>query len=67
MPVYEYQCRSCGMHFDLLVRFSELDKKPECPVCGSKETQKQISMFAASGAYSSAASSNCGSSSSPFR
>ena len=64
MPVYEYVCSRCGQRFEKMMRFSELDRQPECPQCHSIETRKQISAFAtqsAGGGYSASASS-CGTS-----
>lgn len=61
MPVYEYLCSSCGKRFEKMVRFSEMNQQPECPICHSLETRKQISMVASQfgGSYS-ASSSSCG-------
>ena len=56
MPIYEYQCPSCGETFDKLMRFSEADKVPVCPHCGAKETQKKITAGAMIGASSSGSS-----------
>ena len=70
MPIYEYQCQTCGQHFDKLVRFGENDQGIECPACRSNETRKQLSTFAsrgAGGSLSTASNSSCGSSASPFR
>jgi len=40
MPVYSFRCKECGEIFDFLyVRSSE---KPECPKCGSKNLEKQL-------------------------
>jgi putative FmdB family regulatory protein len=70
MPLYEYICQDCGQQFEKVVRLSELAVAPTCPVCGSSETQKQLSLFAARGASESSrsipSSSSCASSS-PFR
>jgi len=44
MPIYEYQCRDCGQRFEYLVRGDDL---PECPTCGGKNLEKQISAPAA--------------------
>ncbi|RPI56835.1 MAG: zinc ribbon domain-containing protein, partial [Chloroflexi bacterium] len=30
MPIYEYECRKCGIHFDKLQRFGEADPET-CP------------------------------------
>lgn len=45
MPLYEYRCRSCDHHFELLVREST---RLECPSCESRELDKQLSVFAVS-------------------
>jgi putative FmdB family regulatory protein len=44
MPIYEYQCASCGKDFEILVRSST--PAPECPVCRSTELRKKLSAFA---------------------
>jgi putative FmdB family regulatory protein len=33
MPTYEYQCRSCGTHHDVVQKFGD-DPLTECPSCG---------------------------------
>ncbi len=45
MPLYEYPCRACDHHFELLVREST---KLECPKCAGTELGKQLSVFAVS-------------------
>ena len=35
MPTYEYQCRTCGHHFEKMQRFSE-SPLTECPKCGGE-------------------------------
>lgn len=35
MPTYEYQCKTCGHHFDRVQRFSD-DPIKECPECGAE-------------------------------
>ena len=44
MPIYEYECGSCGNQFEQLVRGAE---RPECPTCGSRQLDKQFSVPAA--------------------
>lgn len=44
MPVYEYKCKSCGEKFDILHGFQEQVKEPECPKCGSHDTQRVFSV-----------------------
>ncbi len=34
MPIYEYNCSSCGRKVELLVSSSE-EAEPECPGCGA--------------------------------
>jgi len=64
MPIYEYQCASCGKEFEALVRNSA--SAPACPACNGSELRKKLSTFAAlSGAASAqaelpAACQSCG-------
>jgi putative FmdB family regulatory protein len=44
MPLYEYACKSCANHFEVLVRASET---PECPSCHGTELDRRLSVFAA--------------------
>jgi putative FmdB family regulatory protein len=46
MPIYEYTCASCHKTFDRLVRSSADESTAACPECGSKKTQKKLSVFA---------------------
>jgi putative FmdB family regulatory protein len=41
MPIYEYQCPSCGHQFELMVKMSA--PTPECPNCGGAEVKKLVS------------------------
>jgi putative FmdB family regulatory protein len=49
MPLYEYQCRSCGKTFEMLRRIKDADNDLECSNCHSKEVERQFSAFAAGG------------------
>ena len=42
MPIYEYECRTCGHHFEYLV----LSSSPvaECPACHNQDLAQQISL-----------------------
>ena len=62
MPFYEYRCNDCGTEFEMLMRFSEADRRPECPSCESPKTQKKLSAVAS---FGSASSDTGGSSCSP--
>ena len=46
MPLFEYECRGCGHHFEYLTRG---DQSPACPGCQSADLQKLLSVFAAHG------------------
>ena len=43
MPIYAYQCRSCGHEFSTLVRGGET---PECPSCAAVDLERQLSLIA---------------------
>ena len=44
MPIFEYECSSCGKEFELLLRNSSVT--PECPDCNGTELRKKMSAFA---------------------
>jgi putative FmdB family regulatory protein len=46
MPLFEYECRSCGHHFEHLTRDRE---SPVCPACAGANLQKLLSAFAVGG------------------
>jgi putative FmdB family regulatory protein len=52
MPLYEYRCNDCGTEFEMMMRFSEADRRPECPACESRKTQKKLSAVASFGSGS---------------
>jgi putative FmdB family regulatory protein len=65
MPIYEYACNDCGKQFETLVRN---DTVPACPVCGSVQLEKQLSVFATAAVAESgrpAMPSPCGSCGNP--
>ncbi len=51
MPIFEYLCRDCNQRFETLVYGSQ---KPECPHCGSRKLETQLSVFAVSSKSSAA-------------
>lgn len=61
MPLYEFDCLSCGQSFEKLVRSIGAIKEVVCPVCGQTHVQKKLSTFAANvkGENSSSASAAC--------
>ena len=54
MPLYEYQCESCGHRFEVIQKFSD-DLVSVCPVCGKGPVVKLLSspaiQFKGSGWY----------------
>lgn len=48
MPIYEYTCRKCEKKFEKLVRSMSSTEKVACPECGSKQTERELSVFAVS-------------------
>jgi putative FmdB family regulatory protein len=42
MPLFEYQCKTCGRRFEALV---VSNRKPSCPQCKSEDLEKQHSTF----------------------
>jgi putative FmdB family regulatory protein len=43
MPLFEYECRGCGHHFEYLTRDGQ---SPSCPSCQGDNLQKLLSTFA---------------------
>lgn len=42
MPIYEYQCQSCGHQLEAIQKMSDAPLV-DCPACASPNLQKQIS------------------------
>jgi putative FmdB family regulatory protein len=42
MPIYEYECQSCGHQLEARQKMSD-PVLSDCPVCNKSELQKQIS------------------------
>ncbi len=49
MPIFEYQCKTCETNFEVLQRTNDDNKSPKCPDCGTQNTKKRLSAFAAKG------------------
>jgi putative FmdB family regulatory protein len=47
MPIYEFRCKRCTSSFETIVASAKKDEPTLCPGCGSKETMRLISTFAA--------------------
>jgi putative FmdB family regulatory protein len=46
MPIYEYTCKSCKNRFERLVKSMSAENGVACPECGSKQTARNLSVFA---------------------
>jgi putative FmdB family regulatory protein len=44
MPLYEYECRSCGKVSEFLVREPKDIAENRCPACGSRDLERQMSV-----------------------
>jgi|UniRef100_A0A7C4EUC5 putative FmdB family regulatory protein len=64
MPIYEFKCSNCGKEFERLM-FASDHSQPECPVCGSTDTSKILSVFSCTG-LDAQAQSSCGKTSGGF-
>jgi putative FmdB family regulatory protein len=42
MPIYEYQCQSCGHELEKIQRMSDAHLT-DCPDCGKPELQRKVS------------------------
>lgn len=54
MPLYDYDCPSCGREFEKRMPMAEADKAA-CPHCGSTYTARKLSRIAVKGQTSGAA------------
>ncbi len=43
MPTYDYKCKQCGDHFEIVCHFDERDEKSVCPACGSRDVETVLS------------------------
>lgn len=49
MPIYEFLCQDCNTIFNFLSSRINTEKRPDCPKCGRKEIDRQLSAFAVIG------------------
>jgi putative FmdB family regulatory protein len=65
MPIFEFECQTCGAPFEELVRSSSAISDVTCPDCGGSQVRKKVSTFAAkvsggsSYSFGSSASASC--------
>jgi len=57
MPIYEYECRDCGVRFSRLQRVGAGADGVNCPKCESENVERLLSTFASASATQSAGSS----------
>jgi putative FmdB family regulatory protein len=43
MPIYEYQCVSCGHCFEKLMFAGDDETRLQCPGCGKEHVRKMVS------------------------
>lgn len=48
MPMYEFYCSDCHMIFTFLSKSVDTRSRPDCPRCGRKGLERQVSAFAVS-------------------
>lgn len=65
VPIYEYTCKACKIKFEQLLKTMNSDSAVKCPQCGSKKTERAMSVFAvgadaAKGPSSHAHGGGCG-------
>jgi len=58
MPLFEYRCKKCG-HVTTFLESAATRKAHACERCGSKQTEKIFSTFAAKSGESSSSGSAC--------
>jgi len=46
MPIYEYECPSCGERFELRRSMADSDSEISCPKCGAEHPRRVFSAFA---------------------
>ena len=45
MPIYEYECKTCGQEFERLIRTGDV---PVCPSCKSQDLTRLLSLSSVS-------------------
>lgn len=58
MPIFEYQCKKCD-HVTSFLEKAGSKKAHACEKCGSRDTEKVFSTFAAQSGGASSGSSSC--------
>jgi len=58
MPIYEYECKSCGQRFELRRSIAASDSEIRCPKCGVENPRRVFSVFATSSSSEACAPSS---------
>ncbi len=45
MPIYEFSCNQCSNEFERLLLKNDVMEKADCPMCGSYDAKKVVSLF----------------------
>lgn len=45
MPIYEYVCKDCGEHFEVVRLIKDADSTIACKKCSGTHTSRAISVF----------------------
>jgi putative FmdB family regulatory protein len=67
MPIFEFQCNSCGHRFEELIVGGADDSDVRCPKCRQPNVEKLLSVFAGSGSTKTSAVSGSGCAPGPSR
>ncbi len=61
MPIYEYECMTCGKKFELRQSITDSDSEIKCPACGTLNPRRVLSIFSTGTSSGGACSSSSGS------
>ncbi len=59
MPIFEYKCARCGKVFEKLCVRKDENESNDCPSCGSRETERVLSLFSSSRAAGVFSGASC--------
>ncbi len=45
MPLYEFQCASCGERFEIVSSHAEREENAVCPACGGRDVSQVFGGF----------------------
>jgi putative FmdB family regulatory protein len=45
MPLYEFQCASCGERFEIVCALADREEKAVCPHCGGQDVAQVLGGF----------------------